>query len=287
MAIPPFGSPPTPPATSTVAGKIKLAGDLTGTSSAPTIKSSVNLTGSPTTTTQPQSDNSTDIATTAYVTAAVAAAVAGVNPAVAVQAATAAVLPNSPTYNNGVSGIGATLTAGVTNTTLVVDGYTPVLNDRILVKNQASTFQNGVYFVSQVAALGLAWILTRALDYDQPSDINNTGAIPVINGTVNIDTSWVLTSKVTTVGTDPLTFTQFTLNPSTIITNSTAAGGDLTGTYPNPTLLTSVNPNVGTFGSATQVAQVTVNAKGQVTGVTNVTIVVPSSALDSFLLMGA
>jgi len=171
-----------------------------------------------TATTQAVGDNTTKVATNQFVTTAVNNAIAGVNPAVAVQAATAAILPNSPTYNNGVSGVGATLTTATLNTALVVDGYTPVLNDRILVKNQASAFQNGVYTVTQVSGVGLAWILTRALDYNQPSDMNNTGAIPVINGTVNGTTSWVLTSKVNTVGTDALTFTQFTVNPA-IVTN--------------------------------------------------------------------
>lgn len=194
----------------------------TGTGKA-VLDASPALSGNPTATTQTSGDNSTKVATTAFVTTAINNAIAGVNPAVAVQAATAAVLPNSPTYSNGVGGIGATLTAGVTNTALVVDGYTPALNGRILVKNQASAFQNGVYFVSQIAALGLAWILTRALDYDQPSDMNNTGAIPVVNGTVNTDTSWVQTSQVTTVGTDAVTFTQFSLNPTTIVVGPASA----------------------------------------------------------------
>ncbi len=177
----------------------------------------------PTTTavTQAAGDNTTLIATDAFVTTAVANAIAGVNPAVAVQVATATVLPNSPTYNNGVSGVGATLTTASTNVALVVDGVTPALNDRVLVKDQASAFQNGVYFVSQLASVGLAWILTRALDYNQPSDMNSTGAIPVVSGTVNTTTSWVLTSKVTTVGTDALTFTEFTLNPTTLMTTTT------------------------------------------------------------------
>jgi len=172
--------------------------------------------------TQAAGNNSLFIANTAFVTTAVSNAISGVNPAVAVKAATAAILPNSPTYNNGVGGVGATVTAGVTNTTLVVDGYTPVLLDRILVKNEANggglgAEKNGVYYVSQLAALGLAWVLTRALDYNQPSDMNDTGAIPVINGTANIDTSWVQTSEVITVGTDAVTFTQFSLNPTTIV----------------------------------------------------------------------
>lgn len=193
-----------------------LSNGTTG-SGAVVLATSPALLIAPTAPTQATTDNSTKLATTAFVTTAIANAIAGVNPAVAVQAATAAVLPNSPTYNNGVSGVGATLTAGVTNTTLVVDGYTPALLDRLLVKNQASAFQNGVYTVSQLAALGLAWILTRATDYNQPSDINNTGAIPVVNGTVNTQTTWVLTSQVTTIGTDALTYTQFSLNPTTLV----------------------------------------------------------------------
>lgn len=49
------------------------------------------------------------------------------------------------------------------------------------------------------------------------------------------------------------------------------AGGDLTGFYPDPTLvLLGVTP--GTYGSATQVAQVTVDAKGRTTAAANVTI---------------
>src|ERR1700682_5686547 len=126
----------------------------------------VNPNNIPTAPTAAVGDNTTQIATDAFVTTAIANAIAGVNPAVAVRLATAAILPNTPIYNNGVSGIGATLTTATLNTPLVVDGVTPVLNDRILVKNQASAFQNGVYFVSQVSGVGLAWILTRALDYN-------------------------------------------------------------------------------------------------------------------------
>lgn len=173
--------------------------------------------------TQTAGDNTTYNATTAFVTTAISNAIAGVNPAVAVEVASAAKLPNSPTYSNGVSGIGATITTLTTNTALVVDGYTLVLNDRVLVKNEADSgglgaLANGVYKLTTLAALGVAWILTRALDYDTPSDINETGAIPVKNnGSTNGLTSWLLTSTVATIGTDALTYIQFSYSPLSVV----------------------------------------------------------------------
>lgn len=156
-----------------------------------------------------------DAATKAYVDNIAA----GINPAVAVQAATTAASDTSGyTYNNGVGGIGATLIANATNTALTVDGFTfTILGQRLLVKNDTQSPSgafNGVYYVTQLQTAILPVILTRALDYDMPSDMNNTGAIPVINGTTNGTTQWVLTSLITTVGTDPLTFTRFARNPA-------------------------------------------------------------------------
>lgn len=182
----------------------------------------------PTAPTAATGDNTTKLATTAYVTTAVANAVAAVNPAVAVQAATTAPSDTSGlAYFNGVAGIGATFTGSV-NTALVVDGFTfTALNQRLLVKNDTQSPSgafNGIYYVTQLQTGILPPILTRALDYDAPSDINNTGAIPVVNGTVNGTTSWLVTSTVNTVGTDPLTFTKFSTNPAATDAANTMRG---------------------------------------------------------------
>lgn len=143
------------------------------------------------------------------------AAIAAVNPATSVVAATT--VPLTVTYANGVAGIGATLTNADTQAAFAIDGYSPALLSRVLIKNQASAFQNGVYTVTVVGTGATNWVLTRAIDYDQPSDINNTGIINVLNGTVNAGTGWLINSTVTTVGTDPITYTQFIFASGTFL----------------------------------------------------------------------
>lgn len=214
---------------------------------------SPTLTGSPLAPTQAATDNSTKIATTAYVTTGISNAIAGVNPAIAVSAATTAASDTSAlTYNNGVSGIGATFT-GTNNTAFTVDGFTfTALNQRVLIKNDTQSPSgafNGVYYVTQVQTAILPPILTRSLDYDQSSDINSTGAIPVVNGTVNALTSWLLTSSVTTVGTDPLTYSKFSINPSSQARTDVAQ--TFTGTQTFSQMITTNNAITASSNAAT------------------------------------
>lgn len=179
-----------------------------------------------TATSQSQNDNSTKLATTAYTDLAVSNAIAGVNPAVAVLAASTA--NQTGTYSNGASGIGATFTITATGA-YTLDGIAiNTIGQRILLKNQTSGFQNGIYTATVVGTTGVSPIFTRALDYNQPSDINSTGAIPVQSGTVNTTTSWLLTSTVTTVGTDSLTYVQFSLNPNVALPIGNGGTGQTT-----------------------------------------------------------
>lgn len=223
-----------------------LSNGTTG-SGAVVLAGSPGLTGNPTAPTQIVSDNSTKIASTAFVTTAVNNAIAGVNPAIAVQYATVAAGDTSGlTYNNGASGIGATFT-GVNNATTTIDGHTFVVGDvgitRILVKNDTQSPSgafNGVYLFTALHTSITGDIFTRALDYDMPSDINNTGAIPVILGTVNATTSWVETAQIVTVGTTPLSFTQFSLSPAGLDARYVRKSGDtMTGNLN----ITSANPS--------------------------------------------
>jgi hypothetical protein len=110
------------------------------------------------------------------------------------------------TYANGTSGVGATLTNSGTQTALVIDGVTLAAGNMVLVKDQTADLQNGIYTVTNIGSTTTNWVLTRATDFDSPSQMVRGKVIDVISGTVNAVTSWMLTGAVATVGTDSITF---------------------------------------------------------------------------------
>lgn len=178
---------------------------------------SPTLTGSPLAPTQTALTNNTTIATTAYTDGAVATAVAAANPATSVFVASTASLTG--TYSNGAGGIGATFTVSATGAFSLDGTSIGVIGQRVLLKNQSSAFQNGIYTATVVGTTGVSAVFTRALDYDQPSDINTTGAIFVQTGTANTLTSWLLISTVGTMGTDSLNYSQSSSNPANLVTS--------------------------------------------------------------------
>lgn len=112
------------------------------------------------------------------------------------------------TYANGAAGIGATLTNAGVQVALTIDGIALALNDRVLVKNQTNEFENGIYTVTDIGSGATNWVLTRATDYDEPTEIEPGNIVPVREGTVNGGTIWLQVKVVTTIGTDPIVFIQ-------------------------------------------------------------------------------
>jgi hypothetical protein len=109
-------------------------------------------------------------------------------------------------------GVGATLTNGVAPaefTALVIDGVTLALNDRVLVNNQTTNSQNGIYVVTDIGSTSEAWILTRSTDFDSAAEMVIGTIVNVIQGNTYAVTAWMLTSNVVDVGTDSITFTNF------------------------------------------------------------------------------
>ena len=143
--------------------------------------------------------------------------------------ATAAILPNTPTYSNGASGVGATLTAG-SNTTLTVDGTVAAINNVILVKNQATAANNGIYTVTQVGSGSAPWILTRAVYFNASTNMKAGSYTLITGGTVNINSSFVLAANVVTVGTDPVNFNTFANGAAGITTFGGVTGAVAVGT---------------------------------------------------------
>jgi hypothetical protein len=131
----------------------------------------------------------------------------GLNIHAASYAATTANL--NATYSNGTSGVGATLTNAGTQVAFTTDGTTPSVNDRILVKNQTTASQNGIYTLTTVGSGSTNWVLTRATDFDTAVEIAGGDFTFVDNGTTLANTGWVNVDEVTTVGTDPIEFQQF------------------------------------------------------------------------------
>ena len=86
-----------------------------------------------------------------------------------------------------------------------IDGITLSSGDRVLLKNQSTASQNGIYVFN-----GAASALTRATDADSSTEVTAGMFVFVEEGTVNADQGFVLTTDGTiTVGSTSLSFTQF------------------------------------------------------------------------------
>lgn len=249
--------------TVTSSGNLTLGGAITGfaTSGANTNLTSVALTSG---TIANAPVNNTDIVNKQYADAIAS----GIHFHEAVDLATTAALPTN-TYNNGASGVGATLT-GNANGALSVDSTLTVSSNRILVKNEATQANNGVYVVTQVGSAGTPYILTRATDFNTVgtgvNQIDEGDFFLVTSGTANVNTAWVQqTPPPITIGTTAIVFQQF----AAPITYTAGTG---LNESPSFTFNIANTGTAGTYGSSSQIPVFVTNAQGQVTSVTNTTI---------------
>lgn len=138
----------------------------------------------------------------------------------------ASITGGTVTYNNGTAGVGATLTLSVALT--VLDGYTLLNGDRVLVKNEVASANNGIY----TWATG-GTVLTRATDFDTAAEMASGDFTFVTNGTLYANTGWVQIDPVTVVGTSPVTWIQFSgAGTYTAGTGLTLAGTQFSLTAP-------------------------------------------------------
>ena len=213
--------------TTDLAAKLALAGGtMTGAIAMGTNK--ITGLGTPT--------DATDAATKAYVDSAAQ----GIDWKASVRAATTAAVTLASGLENGDT----------------LDGVTLATGDRVLVKNQATGSENGIYVVKVSGAPD------RSTDADIGAELTSNFAVFVEEGTVNADQGYVLTNDgAITIGTTGLTFTQFTglgqivagtgldKTGNTIDIDSTVTTNDGVQTLTNKTL-TSPTLTTPTLGAA-------------------------------------
>jgi hypothetical protein len=180
------------------------------------------------------------------------------------------------TYNNGVGGVGATLTEFGNGALGTIGGYAGLMvNDRLLVKDQVSQLENGIYVVTDLGSGGSPWILTRADDFDNsPSGEVIAGATTFIqNGTLT-GTQWtVITIGTITVGTTGIVFSQLS-----------GAGTYVGGTGINVTGNTITNTGVTSAVAGTNIS--VSSATGAVTFNVTGTVASASTATTATNLVG-
>lgn len=98
-----------------------------------------------------------------------------------VKYATAAALPAN-TYNNGTSGVGATITEDA-NGALSIDSNTPNVGDLVLIKNETTGANNGIYVVTAVGDASNPFVLTRETFSTAGYNLKGGNLVYVVSGT--------------------------------------------------------------------------------------------------------
>ena len=154
-----------------------------------------------------------------------------------------------------------------------IDGVSVVAGDRVLVKDQTSPAQNGIYIVASGA-----WI--RATDMDSWTEVPSAFVF-VEQGSTNADVGYVCTSdQGGTLGTTAITFVTFNGAANIIAGTGLAKSG-------NTLSIANTGVATGTYGSASTVGTFTVNAQGQLTAASNAAIAISAAQVTSGTLDAA
>lgn len=164
------------------------------------------------------------------------------------------------TYSNGTSGVAATLTNAGTQAALTIDGVALAASNRVLVKDQTTALQNGVYTVTNIGSASTNWVLTRATDYDVIAQTVRGDTVSVISGTVNSSSLWMLTSSITTIGTDSFTFATTDRNSFTSILGT---NNQINVSIVSGVATLSLSSTIVTPGTLTTTGDLTVNSTGK------------------------
>lgn len=159
---------------------------------------------------------------------------------------TSAFTSYSVTYNNGTSGVSATLTQASSYSSLTIDGTGAAVNNRILIKDASNAAYNGIYYVNSTGSGSTPWVMTRTSDADTygpaVGQLSLNDYFFTQNGVTNKGTAFVVTTQSAIIfGTTPITFSEFS--------NSQvySAGNGLSLTATTFALATPVSvPNGGT-----------------------------------------
>lgn len=133
------------------------------------------------------------------------------------------------TYDNGVNGVGATLTANANGalTTASTDGAPVNVGDRLWVSGEANTANLGIYNVISLGSAGTKWVLMRAVDWNRSDQIVGMTFV-VAGGSLGNVLAVITNTGSPIIGTTGITGQAVAALPTGL------ASGSLTGSFPGP-----------------------------------------------------